>query len=112
MKLTPEKLAKVYDKLAQRPPFSGWEMPPRELMVFKITRNKKRLGYFRPLNDSMVISISEKHNTARRVQATMAHEMIHAHLEMVSPYGPHHGPEFQACADAVCEQLHFRRKGF
>ena len=113
MKLTPEILAKVYDRLAKSPPFSGWEMPPRELMVFKITKNKKRRGYFRPLNSGIVISISEKYNTTRRqVEATMAHEMIHAHLEMVSPDGPHHGHEFQACADLVCERLHFRRKGF
>lgn len=113
MKLTPEKLAKIYDKLARCSPFSQWNMPPRGLMVFKITKSKKRRGYFRPLYNGMVISISEEHNTTRRqVEATMAHEMIHAHLEMVSPDGPHHGREFQARADEVCEQLHFRRKWF
>lgn len=113
MKLTPEKLAEHYDWLRQTIAFRDLKFPARERMVFKTTKDKRKRGYFRPLSSGWVIAISEEHNkTQEDVQKVMAHEMIHAHLEMVCPDAPHHGKEFQECADRVCNYLGFDRERF
>ena len=113
MKLTPEKLAEHYDRLRQTVAFRDLKFPPRERMIFKITRDKKKRGYFRPLSSGWVIAISEEHNkTEGEVQRVMAHEMVHAHLEMVCPDAPHHGKEFQESADEVCRYFSFDREEF
>lgn len=113
MKLTPEKLAEHYDWLRQTLAFRDLKFPPRERMIFKTTRDKKKRGYFRSLSNGWAIAISEEHNkTHGEVQKVMAHEMIHAHLEMICPDAAHHGKEFQECADRVCKHLKFNREEF
>ena len=104
MKLDPEELAKMYDALSKRPVFRRWIMPPRREMVFRITHDKNKKGYFRRLTRGYVIAISEQHhNTAKEVEVTMAHEMIHAYLEMVRPDAKPHGHEFQSLAYEICK---------
>ena len=113
MKLTPEKLAEHYDRLRQTIAFRDLKFPARNCMVFKITRDKRKRGYFRALSSGWVIAISEEHNkTQAEVEKVMAHEMIHACLEMVCPDAAHHGKEFQECADRVCNYLGFDREKF
>ena len=113
MKLTPEILAEHYDWLRSVKPFCDWKMPARHRMMFRITKNKNRRGYFRPLEKHWVIAISEENNkSVGEVQLTMAHEMIHAHIEMRQPRAPHHGELFQECAKIVCDWFGFDREKF
>lgn len=113
MKLTPEKIAEHYDWLLQTVPFRDQKMPDRNRMVFKTTKDKRKRGYFRPLSSGWVIAISEdNHRTQAEVQATVAHEMIHANIEMILPSAPHHGAWFQEMADEICEYFGFDREKF
>lgn len=113
MKLDPEYLAAVYSRLRRGPVFRGLKLPPRGAMVFRATQNKKHAGYFRRLTRGWAIAISEQHNaTDKEVEATMAHEMIHAHLHLSNPQARHHGPEFQRLADKVCARLGYDRRTF
>lgn len=113
MKLTPEIIAEHYDILRLANPFKRLKLPARRTMQFRVTKNKRYRGYFRGLKSGYVIAISEEHNaTGLDVQRTMAHEMIHAHLEMICPDAPHHGKEFQKLADKVCECFGYDRRTF
>lgn len=113
MKLSPKDLAEMYDRLRRGPIFYRLKFPPRRFMGFRVTRNKKRAGYFRGLTNGWLIAISEQHHdTAQEAEATMAHEMVHAHLQFTNPGGDPHGPEFQRLADRVCARLGYDRSTF
>lgn len=110
VEVTPEIIAGVYDVLRKASPFRSWKMPRRDSMVFKITRRKDWRGYFCALKSGNVIAVSDRHiRSWLELEAVIAHEMLHAHMNTVCPHEPHHGVVFQKKANVVCSRLELDR---
>lgn len=113
--LTPAILALAYDYLCAHKPFAQWKMPHSEEVVFAIFKRTDRYAEYQYDNDKHQIRISSRlvgsHAT---LLSTMAHEMIHLHLnakgcfDMRSP----HGADFHKLADRVCKIHSFDRLTF
>jgi hypothetical protein len=116
--LTKEMLAAAYDFLCTTPPFSKWNLPDGEDVVFKITRSRSEFAHYRFVDGRHTISVS---SAAVGHPATliriMAHEAIHLHLEMTgmeSKGGDSntHNMAFRKLASHVCRIHGFDPKEF
>jgi hypothetical protein len=45
--ITPETIAAAYDYLTTTPPFSGWNLPDSEDVLFKLSRGEREFGFYR-----------------------------------------------------------------
>lgn len=116
--LTPEVLAAAYDYLATCEPFSGWNLPDSDDVVFKVSRSKKEFARYRWNGSKHVISISSAavgHSTT--LLTYMSHEILHLHLEqtgMESRSGDEntHNAAFRKLAERVCKVHGFDPKAF
>lgn len=106
LKLTTDVCSAAYRYLCETEPFVKWNMPDPEDITFKISRARDKFGECGKWEDApgMWCSISE-HNigTTDTLMRTMAHEMIHIHLDSkgMKDTSPH-GRAFQACKRRVC----------
>lgn len=97
--LTPEVLAGAYSFLRTTKPFVRWNLPPAHDMTFKITKSLTDAGYCK----GREIGISSKcSGHTHSMLATMAHEMIHLHLDEKGVKA-HHGADFKRCAKQVAK---------
>jgi hypothetical protein len=115
--ITPETMAAAYDYLATTPPFSGWNLPDSEDVLFKLSRRLREYGRYqwngsRPTITASVKSIAYTSTLMR----FMSHEMIHLYLEKTgweSPGGEDtHNAAFRRFAVQVCKYHGFDPKAF
>lgn len=113
---TPDILEAVYELLRMTPPFKGWRLPPADEIEFHVTRmsGQDQADCYKNAAGRHVIRIAaNKHHTLAPLVATMAHEMVHLHLDKSYPRDKsHHGSRFQRHADIVCKRHGFDRGQF
>lgn len=106
--ITPEILAGAYAFLRGTPPFTRWKLPPAHDVKFKVTKSLTDAGYCA----GNEIGLSAKCSAhSHSMLATMAHEMIHLHLDRKGVKS-HHGPDFQRCAKRVCDVHGFDQRRY
>jgi hypothetical protein len=105
-------LSHVYDYLCELPPFDRWSLPPSDEIKFRITKSKKKFAQYWIEGGIHHIDVSAKLVGSHIViLSTIAHELIHLHLEEVDACDEH-GPNFQVLADVVCQVHGFDRLTF
>jgi hypothetical protein len=119
MILTPHRLAAVYDCLRAFPPFSRWNLPPADEVVFRVTRHKDRQGHCRINSDGKTgaeIIVSEYYvGTFDTLVNLIGHEMIHLYqfFNKTDPPGDiQHNEEFRHIAKQVCRDFNWDFKQF
>lgn len=109
MKLTPETVRAAYKLLETTRPFCNWGLPDADDIKFSVVK-AKLYGYSR--DDRLEIAVST-YRVGRLdcLIETVAHEMIHVHLDR---YGvkAHHGRAFKRAAAQVCKEHGFDPKRF
>lgn len=112
---TRQRMAATYELLRSFPPFSKWNLPPADLVVFGVTRVPSDRGSQRTTVGKHHIWMNT-HTTLARFVETMAHEMCHMR-ESVSGVQCatdtyRHGEYFNRLAKQVCRQLGFNLETF
>ncbi len=103
--LTPESLRAAYDFLCATPPFSKWNLPDGEEVIFRVCRAPKVCGWYGIIKEKHVIAISRRCiSHTSNLMATMAHEMIHLHQReaKIETPGAEHNRAFLKLAERVC----------
>lgn len=116
--LTPDILRASYDYLCATLPFSRWNMPDVDEIVFKVVNSRKFHGralyYTNQRKPAYEIEIS-RHFIGRTysLMEVMAHEMIHVYQrETRMEKGGEHNAAFNKLAARVCKQHGFDPKTF
>jgi hypothetical protein len=116
--LTTEMMAAGYDYLATTPPFSGWNLPDSEDVVFKLSRRPREFGRYQWDGSRHTITASVKSiaHTSTLMQF-MSHEMIHLYLEKmgwesVGGNEDTHNAAFRKFAVQVCKRHGYDPKAF
>lgn len=113
MRLTPAILAASYEFLRKTPPFDQWKLPPSHSIKFVVTKSLTVQG------DHDILP-SKKHRVrisgalishTENLISTMAHEMIHVHLDRRGVKSAH-GAEFKSHAKRICSVHGFDPKLF
>ena len=112
MKPTADDLRAAYEYLQTLKPFDGWKIPPSVKIYFKVNKSRMLAGEYD--TDPHTIKVSSYCcQTQQATLETMAHEMVHLHLEKSKHYKhARHGKQFKACAKAVCKQFGWDVKTF
>jgi hypothetical protein len=116
--LTTEMMAAGYDFLATTPPFSGWNLPDAEDVVFKLSRGEREFGFYRWDGERHTITASVKAiGYTVTLMRFLSHEMIHLYLEKMGwesvGGGPNtHNAAFRKFASQVCKYHGFDPKAF
>lgn len=110
---TPDDLERVYELLRHVKPFSAWRLPPGDEVEFHVTRMRAQASCQR-VGDRHIIRVSaNRHASFAPLIATMAHEMLHMHLDTAYPRDKaHHGRRFHRHADLICRMHTFDRGQF
>lgn len=111
--LTPDILRAAYEYLRATPPFRRWKLPPADEVEFHVTRHLDRTGDCETAGGhEPVIRISAALiGWTGSLMTTMAHEMVHVHLDR-NGVRAHHGADFRRCAAQVCRHHGFDPKMF
>lgn len=104
--LTPDTLRAAYDYICTTPPFSRWNMPEGEEIVFRVVRDPGLRGWYnRDGRGRHVIAISSRCiGHTNNLIATVAHEALHLHqrdTRMETPCAQHNAA-FNKLAERVC----------
>ena len=108
--LNKERLAALYDFLAECPPFCDWNLPGSEDVIFKVTRSRDTAGYHKlwkmgrkKLHHEIGIS-GYCCGWTNRVLWVMGHEMVHLHQAAVDMESSHttHNEAFRQLGLDVC----------
>lgn len=113
--LTPYDLCAIYDLLRGTKPFKAWKLPPGEEVEFHVVhmRGQDQADCQKVGGRHIIRLASNKHHTLAPAIATMAHEMVHMHLDMAYPRDKaHHGSRFRKHANIVCRYHGFDRGQF
>lgn len=115
--LTPDTLKAAYDFLCTTPPFSKWNMPDSEDVVFEVGKDPSMRGwhYSDDGHGRHKIVISKRTiGQAIWLLMTMAHEMIHVHQHETKSHtkGAEHNGAFHKWAAQVCKVHAFDPKMF
>lgn len=110
--LTPATLEACYEFLRATPPFKRWRLPSGARVKFKVTHHKDRFGHcdYEAGQHSISVSTGWIGRTQSLIE-TMAHEMIHVHLDR-NGVRAEHGADFKRCAALVCRHHGFDEKVF
>jgi hypothetical protein len=113
--LNAEMLAHAYDYLSATPPFKRWNLPASDELRFGIIRSRKKCAHYFWDGRRHVIEFSSKNvGSHHMILSTMAHEMIHLHMELtgiLKNENPHDAA-FQKFADRICKVHLFDRLSF
>ena len=116
--LTVESIAAAYDFLLTTSPFSKWNLPASEEVVFKVSRRSKEFARYQKVGDKHTIAMSTKSiGHTETLMTYLSHEMIHLYLEKMGweskSGGPNtHNAAFHKFADRVCKYHGFDPKAF
>lgn len=117
LKISEDMLVALYEYFAASKPFSDWNMPPAEDVIFKVARTPHLYGWSqiavegrgrnRKVQHYITISGGRQAHTYT-LMLTMAHEMIHVHQERVCVGSKtEHGPAFKKLAREVAKHHGF-----
>jgi predicted SprT family Zn-dependent metalloprotease len=112
--LNAEMLAHAYDYLCCQPPFNKWNLPPSEDVRFSVIKKRDRYAHYQMKCGVHHIVFSSRYVGRHEVLiATMAHELIHLHMESLcmDTRNPH-GAAFHKFADRICKIHEFDRLVF
>lgn len=110
--LTKELLRATYEYLWITPPFNKWNLPPSQVIEFKVTRNAKTQGDHALRKGVHTIRISCKKVASLGVLIdVMAHEMVHAKCDR-DGVRSEHGKDFKRAARTVCRYHGFDEANF
>ena len=117
--LTPNMLAAAYDYLCETEPFSKWNLPDSEDVVFKVSKKQKEFGcYYLNADSKHTIEASCRSiSHTETLMKLMSHEMIHLYLEKMgweskSTDANTHNAAFRRFAAQVCRFHGFDQKAF
>lgn len=115
--ITPERLRAIYDCLRHFPPFARWNLPPGELVRFRVTRHTDREGHYTRTirGDDYKIAVSElKVGHFSSVVEVVAHEMIHLYQDITKTETPNtvHNSEFKRHSRNICRMFGWDYKKF
>lgn len=113
--LDPETLAAAYDYLRTTPPFSRWNLPESEDVVFKAAITPRHHGWYDRKKRKHILAVSRGsvgHTTS--LMETMAHEMCHLFqaLTKTETPGTEHNAAFLKLVVQVCRYHGFDPKAF
>lgn len=111
--LTPEILRATYDFFCTTLPFRRWNLPSSEVVGFKVTGDKTKFGCCATYDierknnkEKEMLHVIEVSNVkvlhTGTLLVTMAHEMVHVHLDR-KKVRAHHGADFKRCAKRICQ---------
>ncbi len=109
LRLTPEVLHAAYEYLRTTRPFCNWALPDADDMKFKVVRDRL-YGYSVDNKNTIAVSTYRVGRTDCLME-TMAHEMVHLHLDRFKVRGAH-GRPFKAATAQVCKEHGFDPKRF
>jgi len=116
--LNPDMLATAYEYLKTTPPFSKWNLPESEDVLFKVVKTRHKQGWYQWNGEKHTITGSAGRVAhSNTLLALMAHEMIHLYLEQMgweSAKGSNdtHNAAFVKLAASVCKYHGFDPKAF
>jgi hypothetical protein len=112
--LTPEMLRAAYDYLNTTPPFSRWNLPDGEDVVFHVVRDRAVRGWYQWRDDKHHIAVSSRNiGYTSGLMDVMAHEMVHLHERHCGACGSaEHSAAFHRWAGQVCRIHGFDPKAF
>jgi len=97
----------AYEYLKSTPPFSKWNLPDAEDVLFRVTRSRTTMGTHSINNGRHCIEAScEMIGHTDTLMSLMGHEMIHLHMHAngISKSTPQpHGAAFKKFAAMVCK---------
>ena len=107
-----DDLEETYVYLAGLPPFSKWKLPRSTEIAFEVNRSQQMQGEYD--TDPHTIKVSSYFcKTWTDVLETVAHEMVHLHLEKSGHYShADHGKAFKRCAAQVCKSFGWDKETF
>ena len=117
--LNVETLQAAYAYLSTTPPFSKWNMPDSEDVVFVVERNSSVYGQYwnmgtrkKPLHH-ISASIKKISHTITLIEL-MAHEMLHLHQDRTrqATAGVEHNAAFLRDAEKICAVHGFDPRSF
>lgn len=115
MLLTPASMRAMYDYFVETPPFSRWNLPDSEDVVFKVSRGRANFGWhtFDGVRHVVFCSSALIGRTVTLAEV-MAHEMIHVHEQhsKACVRGVEHSAAFRKWAGQVCRVHGFDPKIF
>lgn len=116
--LTKEMLAAAYDYLQQTPPFSRWNLPHSEDVVFSVGKALDCFAHYQwdGARHTITVSSNAVGYTSTLVNA-LAHECIHLHLfatkqESLRSGPRHHNAAFKRYAAQACKYHGWDPKAF
>lgn len=110
LKLNEDMLIAAYEYFAASMPFSEWNLPPAEDVIFKVARTKRLYGWHqvevtgrgKSRKLQHYITIAGKCGHTITLMQTMAHEMIHlCDDQNCLSRNAEHGPAFVKLAQEV-----------
>lgn len=107
MHLTPAIMERAYEYLLATPPFNKWRLPMADEIEFFVDGSGRDYGKFNLFQKPRITMSAKLCRTTGDIVATMAHEMIHLHLDTSAAKGKEpadHGKKFMAAAAMVCRQ--------
>ena len=112
--LTTSSLRQAYEFLSSVPPFSRWNLPHQEDVVFLVVQDRRHYGWCRkrkhePFEIAISASLVGSVDTLMRV---MAHEMIHLHQRScrMETKGAQHNAAWYKLAEQVGKATGFDAK--
>lgn len=113
LRLTPERIAILYECLRQLPPFSGWKLPPSHLVEFRTPKRRDLLGEYTESDPPRIMVSSALNGTLDHILEVLAHEMVHmAQHQSGFSNRADHNQDFLRRAKAVCRSFGWDWKRF
>jgi len=112
--LTPDVLRAAYDYLSACRPFSEWNLPDSDDIVFKVAKCPRHYGWYDIAHGRHMIFISRRCVTSGNcLLSTMAHEMLHLHQNLSGmESNDDHNQAFIKLAAQICRVHGFDLKSF
>ena len=114
LRLTPGRIAAVYECLREFPPFNRCKLPRATDLEFGVTEHYDRHADVDVVRDWKRLRVSSKYNGHfTSLAMTVAHEMVHLALHARGERGwETHGENFKALAAIVCRRFGWDAKVF
>lgn len=108
--VTPKRLRETYAYLRGCKPFAGWKLPEAETLKFEVLEGRDHAQYDPNQRRHLIKVNAMTHLTLEQLFASMAHEMVHLHQDLLGRLpcqkDPHNG-DFRRWAKSVCHHLGF-----
>jgi hypothetical protein len=108
MKITPFILEQMYLSFSCLHPLRNWDLPPPELIQFKVTREKDAMATYRyqeDLDKPHIITISRlKNEHLGTIQRSLVHEMVHLSFWKTGAWDKH-GKAFKSRTKACAREF-------